>query len=284
VFDRTKAEFRQQPPVNTAVKSYYYSVKDEDGTIRTEIEGFLSQVENSGKPVLDKLIAGKDINHSEKQAISVFVSFMMNRVPDYEKSVNEIKKHMVKKMSDMVFYDEERTQAIMDRVENETGEKSDISAQDLVDFYKSGEYGIEINRNFSLDLMLRNSPEFAKYFCMMDWNVFHAPARCTFVTTDNPVFLIPPEDHKSHYYGVGLITPGALKVFPLSQKTCLVMYDHGSLTIHAEATQQQVRDLNLEITNNAHRFVIGRDQALVRSLVNRTKLTEREPQMRFSIK
>ena len=34
--------------------------------------------------------------------------FMMNRVPDFEKSVNAIEKHMIQSMADMIFSDEKR--------------------------------------------------------------------------------------------------------------------------------------------------------------------------------
>jgi hypothetical protein len=68
----------------------------------------------------------------------------------------------------------------MDNRERETLEKSDISAKELVDFHKSGQYEIIISRNESLRLMLTMSFELSKYFTLMDWCVFHASPKNIF--------------------------------------------------------------------------------------------------------
>ena len=243
----------------------------------------LSQIESYAKQVIDKLLAREALTDDEKQTLSIFMAFMMNRVPDFEKSVNAIEKHMIQRVADMMFSDEKRVQSMMDERERKTGEKSDTSAEELVDFHKRGQYEIIINRNESLRLMLTTSMELSKYFALMDWVVFHSSPRTSFITTDNPLILVPPVDYKPGFFGVGIITEGARKVFPLSQAACLIMFDHGNLLEHRDADMTLVRKINLSLTSRADRFVIGRDEALVRNLIRTTRLTEWERKGRISI-
>lgn len=274
VFDREKKEFRQQTPNNTAVKTNYYSVDVKDGGKRTDIEAMLSQIESHAKEVIDKLHQRKDITTDEKQILSIFMAFMMNRVPDFEKSVNKMEKHMVQLMADMMFTDEDRVQSIMDDLEKKTGEKLYISAKKLVDFHKRKQYEIIISRNESLRLMLATSMEISKYFGLMNWSIFHAPQKKSFVTTDNPLIILPPADYKPGFYGVGIITKGARKVFPLSKAACLIMFNHGDHIEHCDANVNLVRRINISLASSSDRFVIGRDETLVRNLVQTTRLTE----------
>ncbi len=149
VFDRAIKEFRQQTSVNTAVKTNYYSIKEKDGEKRQEIEVMLSKIESPAKQVIDKLLAREVLTADDKQILSIFMAFMMNRVPDFEKSVNFVEKHIIQLMADMMFSDEKQVQSIMEEFERTTGEKLDTSAKKLVDFHKRKQYEIIINRNLS---------------------------------------------------------------------------------------------------------------------------------------
>ena len=179
VYDRKTNQVRRQTPINTAIQSHYYSVEDEDGVKNTEIESFLSQIEGLTKPIIQKVSNKDEISGEEKEILSVFLAILMNRVPDFEKSVDIMEGHLVKKMSDMMFSDEKRTKSVMDRYEKETGNKIEMSANELVDFHKRGAYTIKIHRNESLRLMLDLSFNFADFFRQMDWGFLHGVwAKC----------------------------------------------------------------------------------------------------------
>ncbi len=114
--------------------------------------------------------------------------------------------------------------------------------------------------------------------------VFLAPSRTSFVTTDNPVVLVAPPDFDTRgFWGVGIITPVAKKVFPLSQSACLIMFDHGEIITHRNIDGQAVRKINLTVTSNLDRFVMGRDETLVRNVVNTTGVENFERAGRFSV-
>lgn len=55
VFDRQKNEYRQQKPVNTAVKRRYYTITDSKGIYHNDIEKILSRIEGESKNILEKV-------------------------------------------------------------------------------------------------------------------------------------------------------------------------------------------------------------------------------------
>jgi hypothetical protein len=246
---------------------------------------FFSQIEGLTKSIIQKVSNKDEITGEQKEILSVFLAFLMNRVPDFEKSTNKIHEHFLKKMADMMFSDVKRAESIMNRHEKETGVKPEISAKELVEFHKRGEYKFEIHRNESLRLMFDLSFDTANYFIQMDWGFFHAPPKSSFVTSDNPLFIVPPDDYdpNSFYSGVGLITPGAKKVVALSQKVCLIMLDHGDEILHIDVDREKVRRINFNISLHTDRFLIGRDEALIKSLSKRAKLSQWERKGRIQV-
>jgi hypothetical protein len=172
----------------------------------------------------------------------------------------------------------------MDEMEQKTGEELTISAKELFEYHRDGMYKFVINRNASLDVMLSISPELADYFNRMNWMVFHAPKSTSFVTTDNPLILLPPPGYDPNSpWGYGLLTAGVRKVFPLSQKACLVMDGPGHILSYVNVHKQIVRDVNIQVAFQAYRFVIARDEDLVRNIVRTAKLQQRKPQGHFRV-
>lgn len=259
---------------DTAVMTHYYTLKDDEGKKNAMIETFLSQLEGDAKPIIEKLEISKGISEEEKELFAIFVSFLMNRVPDFEKSVNKIHEQIIKMMSNMMFQDEERAKSVIDEYEQDTGKKMDISPKKLVDFHKNIPVKYKIHRNVSLEEMLKTSLEIAHCFKQMDWLLLHAPHITSFITTDNPFVLIPPVNHKSSFYGTGIATRGARKIVPLTQSLCLAMLDRGTLTMHKNIDKEEVKIVNIDISWFADRFVIGRDKALVKKIVKTTKLDQ----------
>ena len=147
VFDREANELRRQTPVNTAVMKQYYTVEDEGGEKNNDIELFLSQIESVSKPVVQKVVSKAQMSSEDKEVMSVFIAFLMNRVPDFEKSINKAESHVIQKIMDLTFSSEERAEALMKRYVNATGDQSEVSAKDLVEFHRSGAYTLEIHRN-----------------------------------------------------------------------------------------------------------------------------------------
>lgn len=115
----------------------------------------------------------------------------------------------------------------------------------------------------------------------MDWVFLYAPDKSSFVTSDNPFVLIPPNNYNPNGpYGVGLITTGVRKVVPLTQRACLVMGDYGQRVMKRAITREDVRKVNLNIAVHCDNLLIARDKPLVEKLVKMTKINEWQAESR----
>ena len=56
----------------------------------------MSKIEGETHPIISKLNNCEQITDKKKGIPSVFIAFLMNRVPDFEKSVNVVNEHLVK--------------------------------------------------------------------------------------------------------------------------------------------------------------------------------------------
>ena len=278
VFDRKNKQYRNQTPNNTALQTHYYSVEDKKGNKNTDIELFLSRIEGQAQPIISKINASEQISNKEKDILSIFIALLMNRVPDFEKSVNEVNEYLIKQMSNLMFSDEKTTQSILSQDERDTGKKPTVTAKDTVEFHKNCTH-----RNLSLGMMLELSMDLAKYFRQMDWLFLNTPDKKSFVTTDNPVVLVSPGHKQESFLGDSIVTTGVTKLVPLSQRTCLIMLDRGELVGYRHATIESVRKINIILAQNTDQFLIGRDEALVRNLVKTTRLDQYERKSRFRI-
>ena len=267
VFDSKQSEYRHQQPINTAVRKHYYAVEDKDGNRRTDIESLLADIEGLATPVMRKLERSESIDRDDKEHLSIYAAFMMIRGPSFEEMVNDAHRQIAQLIGDIAFKDEDRAKNALDTFARETGKKVVVSAADMVKFHQSGRYTIDVHRNASLRAMIDLSTKLGESFLRMNSVVLHAPEMSGFVTTDAPVSILPPKN-RSHLMGAGIDTPGAVKVFPLSRRACLLMYDPGTLMLHRKVDRATIRKVNSKIASSFHRLVIGADQAQLRSLVS----------------
>jgi hypothetical protein len=284
VFDREKNEYRQQLPKDTAIKGYYYAFKGKDGRKHTEIENFFSVIEGKTKPILIKLDKKESINTEEKEILAIFISFLKTRVPHFEKLTNESSEKIMKQMNRLMFSSEERVAAMIDRYEKETGKKIKIDPKELIDFIQGDRYDIKFPREHSIESMLLLGQDLIGYFLQMDWFFLWAPKNSSFITSDNPFLLLPPSDYNpKSFYGVGILTPGAKKIIPLTSHTCLIMGDHGGRMIGRIADPKAIRAINLYSAINSDRFLIARAKLLLERIVQITKVNKLEKKERIKI-
>ena len=104
VYDRKKNEIRPQTPVNSGVKTHYYSSINEKGEKNPEIEtDLLAKIDNYAKDVLDKFESHKKILVEDREKLSIFMGFMLYRIPNFENSFNSMYSYINKKLLDSVF-------------------------------------------------------------------------------------------------------------------------------------------------------------------------------------
>ena len=72
-------------------------------------------------------------------------------------------------------------------------------------------------------MMVGLVPMITQTLITMDLVIAHAPPKKAFVTSDAPVVITRPFGHNPSL-GVGLATPGAEKMIPLTSEIALVMW------------------------------------------------------------
>jgi len=269
VFDKKENRYNSQSPINTAVIKNYYTILDKSGKESADIEtNFFAWLEGLTKPILDKVEGNNPLSDNERYILSVFVSFLLVRVPSFEEQSDDFVGSIAKKMLLI-----QRDIDMQKKSENSKENGSDLNlAIEDDNFYRlldEGKIAINLNKNHRLKWMLESGNYAAKYLFQMDWMFLHAPKRSSFITSDNPFILIPPAKSKKHFLfrNVGIATPGALKCIPLCKNVCILIGQTGNRISHILLTQEQVRNFNLLVARSFRRFLIARDKILLKSIV-----------------
>ena len=279
VYDRKDDQYRKQTPLNTAIQKHYYTIDQKDGKKNIEIEKMLSQLEGNTKKVINNIMLRRTLSNTDKTIMSLFISFQWTRIPDFECMVNESMRSNIKKIGDILHKDVNRIKQTIQSYEKDTRDKIEIEAAKLKEFWDRGNFDIVINRNASLDMMLKIAPECARFLSIMDWVLAIAPKGYSFITTDSPFVLVPSSDEKVKgvfQNSVGLLISGVRKFFPISQKVCVVIGDLGDKTQYAKYNKSLCKSINAKLARHAKRFIIARDQELLKSLVKEEKLDQRQ--------
>lgn len=282
VFDRERNEVRAQKVIDTTVKRHFYSVESNDGTRDTWVESELAKIDGLIPKLVDELRSSRTLDDSRRFDLAFIAAIMMNRTPDFHEGINRVEGGLIKKISKMMFRSEADAARSIAEWKAKDPKASDLDPKELFDFLSKGEFEVEIHRNRSIELMLKLSPEFAKTIARLNICVLHAPDRSAFITTDRPFVIIPPRDTSwiPRWAGVGILTPGAQKYFPLASDLAVVFGDPGDEFRHVTLTPNLVKGVNAGVGQMTDRFLLGRDQALVEAWSKRLDLAN---QPKFSM-
>jgi hypothetical protein len=262
--------YRLQAIRDTAVERDYYRYTGPDGKEHDDVEHFLGEIEDKAGPILKKLNEGSHITPVDKEILSTFIGYMMVRIPNYEKLVNEGAEKMAKLFMKLSNHSIDAVKQSFANFEKEKGRSPGLTPEQYFEFIQKGEYGLTFNKTFSLGTMMKMGIDVASYLVQMDWMVLQSLDNYSFITTDNPFTITGPPNPFSG--GVGLITPGANKLFPIGSTTCLVMGAQGTQTVYSRPRKELARGINMLIALNSDRFVYGRDVALVERIVERSHI------------
>lgn len=279
IFDRELNEIRVQQPLNTCVIGHFYTMEDSEGRKRFELEQLLSEYESKANLVIKKLVATQEINADERSDLAIFVAFAACRTPDIVDSVKIFNSTMVSDMSKQLFADveevKERVRAKSDVPLNE--DELEAQARELVEIVQSGQYNVTTHHKWAVGMAMKMAFNIAPIFAGRDWIVFHRDnEKKSFITTDAPVLLTTMTPRENTFWGVGYGNTDALVLFPLTESCLLTMYGSEGGLKHRTVDSKQLRHTNLALAGHCQRFVIGRDEALVRSLTDQLCLANKK--------
>lgn len=288
VYDREKDETRIQQPINTGVIGHFYTMTDEQGRKRYELEQLLSEYEGKAKPIIDKLTARQALSDEERSDLAVFIALGTTRTPDIVDSLKTMNSDLLLRFTKMAYSDVDQVFQQL-RADEEFSGRSDAElreeAQLMVDLAQADGLKVETNEKWAVGMAFQMAMEIAPIFAGRDWVISHRDNdKKSFITTDAPVFLTTVAPRPNSFYGIGFGNADALVFFPLNQTCMLAMYGNGGELRHIDIGSDRIRRLNLALANECQRFVIGRSETLVRNLADTVGLAGKkwQPKMQVS--
>jgi hypothetical protein len=140
------------------------------------------------------------------------------------------------------------------------------------------------HNNF-VKMMVNLVPMLADAMHGLEWFIASAPPSKAFVTCDAPVIITRPMKHNP-LLGVGLTTPGAEKIIPLTSRLALLMGDQvpRPTIAHIAIGRDHVRSINEALVRRCERFVMGQSRVLLESLLKATGIGGSPPPQRSELK
>lgn len=277
LYDREKKEVRWQTPKNTAVRTHFYSIENKNGTRTAEIEGMLAKVEGDASPCIEKLRQGEPLSELERAQLAFFMALLRTRVPEFHEFIRLIHETRWKAIMRVLASREGALEGLIEQIP-----AGEVSAERLREFLRRGEYTVDISREGSLPSMIALAVALGQALDASDWLVLAAPGGTSFVTSDDPVVPIWPRREGGDSGTIGFISPSVRKLIPLAQDTLLIAEGTERKFAFRTTGKSVVRELNLAVADLSDRFVIGRDRALIESMVSKLRLGGR-PQKKLII-
>jgi hypothetical protein len=273
IYDRENDSYRNGHPKNVGVKNDFYTTADQNGQPSDKVEKMFTMLEGKVWPVIDRLDARNEQREREDRLnLALFVAFFRTRVPAFDKEQNNFTEDLFRWSSKA---SNPSPQAIVESLQKATGKTVSLEeAKELFRTIRDDEYEIENPRQNNIKMMLSLATEIAEALVGMQWTVFWSPQDRTFITSDNPFVLLPPPEFDHSLSGVGILTSGATSLIPLSKQTLLCLRNGDGSVIYREARRDFVRYVNCCVAANSDRFIIARDEALLRSLVGKIRANQ----------
>jgi hypothetical protein len=265
VYDKRNRICRKQQPVDTCVIKHFYTVQIDNNEKYVGLEKFYSIIEFYAKLAIDKLKSRKELNEDDMGSLCFFIAFMFTRNPISIAAAESIMKDMGHRMAVDGFGSVERAKQSLAEFERSSGEKYEISAEEMQEYICSDDFKFEVSKGWSLGLNFQLGFELYPILWQLDWYIFWSPNDYSFITSDRPFNIVSftvgvnaPE--------VGILTPGTLKVVSLTPNCCLIMENAGNKLLYQKMHKPFARWINECISKGSDRFVIARDESQLRKL------------------
>jgi len=275
LYDRKENLFRNASPKNTGLIGHYYSINGSDGEKNPEVERILSVIEGHASSAIDTLERYGDLSDDGRYYLALFCALFLFRTPDFEADYNTMMSGMMKRMLKESFCDASHAEQAIAAFNSESGvEKITSKPEDFVDFVVRDDFTINVMRNASLSVILPLSEKIAFLLHHMEWIAVHNSTLLPFFTCDAPFVIVPPRDwNPNSWQGVGILTPGAHFIVPLTRKLSLVMGGEKKGLGHREVSlETHINPQNIAIASMTERFLLGPHEERLRELVTMSKI------------
>lgn len=267
VYDKKLNTLKELSPEVFGGENHFYTIKNKEGEKDTSIEDMFVEVDGVYMSILRKIRNQEQLSSEDRKEFSLILALFMNRTPSFksfsEDMLNEIMKRSmnVHAQHKDAFYSKLRM----------LGVKED-DLEENRKFALEGEYDISPSRNYTIEQMVQLSLDIAPMFNMFKWTVGIVPKKTSFMTTDNPISLIPNKDVSSNpFQSVRLLTEGVTVHFPLDKNLLLGMQftetPTEEITYGKVSGRESIRMINHDLFLCAYRYVIAKDKKWLEKII-----------------
>ncbi|MFH1824403.1 MAG: DUF4238 domain-containing protein [Candidatus Firestonebacteria bacterium] len=244
-----------------AAKNDLYIFKDKNtGKKNDEIEKMFAWIESSSAPIINRIISQdsfsiSSLSNQEQIVLANFIAFLHTRNLSFREQQKNlysagIKINLKIKAEDEKVFKQDIKDA---QIKIESDKEIEDLRQSILDFDKHFKIGYDKSSNdFFLKQSLLLSLKLSPIIFNKEWHLLESDSGRVFITSDNPVSLIRPENLPP-FYGVGFIN-GHIAV-PLSPYKCLLLKNGKDGAEKLKIDRNTVNFFNRHVMFFAHKFV-----------------------------
>lgn len=255
-----------------------YTLLMQDGSQSDGLEeSFATVTEPIFRELADKLLNRVALTAKEKGEFAACLATQMIRTPAskeiYDAMTTAIMDTESKKLWTKLLNDDERNK-MFNEVKQETGrDMSAITKEDIEGILDGTKFKTSwtVYKESWIKDNVELMPEIFRALEKMHWRVYFAPTGTAFITSDNPVGILVKKPD-GYYVGTGILSQGAVRLFPLARNACLSITDDEPSGFSFEtATKKRVQQINGVTAVSHHNILLGHNTQLVSRSIKRSK-------------
>lgn len=255
-----------------------YTLELKDGTKSDGLEqSFATVTEPIFKELIGKLTSRNALTAKEKSEFAACLATQMIRTPAsreiYDTLSTAIMDAESKKLWTRLLNDDERKRAF-EEFARETGrDASTITKEDIQGIIDGTKFKTswKVYKESWLKDNIERMPDIFRALERMHWQVYFAPQGTSFITSDNPMGILV-KNPDGYYVGTGILSIGAVRLFPLSKQACLsIMDDEPAGFSFVRADKERVKQINGVTAVSHHNILLGHNEQLVARSIKRSK-------------
>lgn len=286
LYDRDKKEYRSQSPNRTTGEKSYYVFTDKKGKKNDSLEKMFSVIEGTASLVIKKLVEERKLDLQGKAELALFIAALYLRVPESLKRSEDMATKMTKEIMSRSAAFDKHFDYVMDQIEKKQGKKiKPKMRKDIQKTFIEKDYDMKFPRGYIFTTMLKNLEEIYKIMVQMEWLIIKAPDRKSFISSDHPAYTFNPRPEGFWGSGIGLLALNCETVAILTPKIGIYLKQKrkpDSIRF-IEGNLELVDNLNFRTAITSSRFVISRDEPLLKKWIEKTQLDERGPYSAVSV-
>lgn len=247
-------------PVLRGIKSVasednYYTLKgDIKGVEKDRVDKIFQNLESGTAPIIEHLKTASKIDLVENDAemLAMFIAHSLNRTPHQRERIMNLHTALSKEVNKIFSENKEIYEATAKRVgldaDPELLEQTrQMALNDQFEFVYEPSAD-----DYFLGMTLELADTITPIIRDKEWHLLESKTSRVFVTSDNPVVLMPPEDYDRR---MGLGVMNAIIGYPLSPRRCLLLTNGRGTTGVKMLSRESVMAINQWTILRAHKQV-----------------------------